>query len=168
VLNKNLDDMKRVTNQIIYQKGAWSLHMLRKLIGDEKFRAGIREYYQRYRNCNASTADLRKVMEEASGVELEWFFEQWLSRAGSPRLEGTWSYDAGAHKVRVHLAQTQDGAAYRLPLEIGIGGEVQSFEFGLKEQSFEFSAEQEPSAVLLDPETWALVHIDKFERVAGN
>jgi aminopeptidase N len=168
VLSKNLDDMKRVTNAIIYQKGAWSLHMLRKMMGDEKFWAGIREYYQRYRNGNASTADLRKVMEEASGLQLDWFFEQWLSRAGLPALQGTWSYDSGTHKVEVNLAQTQDGAIYRLPLEIGIGGKVQSFEFGSKKQAFEFPAEQEPSAVLLDPETWALVRIEKFERAARN
>jgi aminopeptidase N len=165
VLNKNLDDMKRVTNGIVYQKGAWTLHMLRKMMGDEKFRAGIREYYRRYRKANASTTDLRKVMEEASGLPLEWFFAQWLARAGSPVLEGTWGYDATSHKVRVELRQTQPGAPYRLPLEIGINGKIQSFELTSPQQTFEFPAEQEPSAVVLDPQTWALVRIQKFEHL---
>ncbi len=166
VLSKNLDDMKRVTNGIVYQKGAWSLHMLRKMMGDEKFKAGIREYYRLYRDANASTIDLRKVMEEVSGLPLDWFFEQWLARSGSPVLEGTWSYDSAAHNVRLDLTQTQEGPAYRLPLDIAIGSKIQSFEFALKKQSFNFSVEQEPSAVVLDPGTWALVRIQKFARGA--
>ena len=56
---------KGIPNQIVYQKGAWALHMLRGQIGTEKFRAGIREYYRRFRDGNASTADLENVMEEA-------------------------------------------------------------------------------------------------------
>jgi aminopeptidase N len=168
VLNKNLDDMKRVTNGIVYQKGAWSLHMLRKMMGDDKFRAGIREYYQRYHNGNASTDDFQRVMEEVSGVRLDWFFAQWLGRPGVPVLEGTWSYDSGVHKVRIALDQTQSGAAYRLPLELGIGDKIESFELGLKKQVFEFSSEREPSAVVLDPGTWALLRLQKLEKVVAN
>ena len=167
VLSKNLDDMKLVTNGIVYQKGAWSLHMLRKLMGDDKFRAGISEYYQRYRNGNASTDDFRKVMEELSGLPLEWFFVQWLERTGVPVLQGTWSYDAGTHKVRIALEQTQEGAAYRVPLEVGIAGKTESVDLELKKQVFEFSVDEEPPAVVLDPGTWALVRVQKFEKGAA-
>ena len=167
VLHKNLDDMKRVLNQIVYQKGGWTLHILRRMVGDDHFWAGIRDYYQHYRNGSASTADFQKVMEEASGLQLDWFFEQWLARPGSPALEGKWSYDSTTHQVRLDLAQTQAGPAYRLPLEIGIGGKVQAFEFGLKKQEFEFAADQEPSNVVLDPGTSALIRVVKFERVAN-
>ena len=168
VVHQNLDDMKQVTNAIIYQKGSWTLHMLRKLMGDDKFWAGIREYYQRYRNANASTADFRKVMEETSGVPLEWFFSQWLPRPGVPVLEGSWSYDPGAHQVRVELEQTEDGPAYRLPLEIGIGDEVKSFELREKKQTFAFPSGQEPSTVTLDPGTWALIRVEKFAKAGAN
>src|SRR6185503_10652625 len=87
VVHNNLADMSRVLNQLVYQKGGWVLHMLRGQVGTEKFWAGIRDYYRRYRDGNASTADFRRVMEENSGQDLGWFFEQWLYRAGSPAEE---------------------------------------------------------------------------------
>ena len=49
--------MQRVLNQLVYQKGGWVLHMLRGTIGTETFWTGIREYYRRYQNQNASTDD---------------------------------------------------------------------------------------------------------------
>ena len=146
-----------IPNNIVYQKGGWTLHMLRGQIGTEKFWAGIREYYRRYRDANASTADFRKVMEEVSGTDLGWFFQQWTGRAGSPSLEGGWKYDAAAHKIEIDLAQTQPGDAYRLPLEISIGGKMEKIEMTRKQQGFEIAAEREPASVELDPETWILM-----------
>lgn len=156
VAHDNLSDMSKVLNQIVYQKGGWTLHMLRGEIGDAKFWAGIRDYYQRYQNSNATTADLRRVMEENSGVNLGWFFDQWIYRAGSPVVEGSWHYDANTKKVLLDLAQTQAGAAYRLPMEIGLG-HTEKIEFTQKQQHFEFPADQEPASVTLDPDTWLLM-----------
>src|SRR5205085_12177857 len=75
---------KGIPNAIVYQKGGWVLHLLRGQIGTPKFWAGIREYYRRYRDGNASTDDFRTVMEEVSGTDLGWFFRQWAYRSGSP------------------------------------------------------------------------------------
>lgn len=158
VLHNNLSDMKKVLNRIIYQKGGWTLHMLRKQMGTEKFWAGIRDYYQRYRNGNATTNDFRHVMEEHSGQDLAWFFRQWLARAGSPVVEGNWHYDAAAKQVIVELAQTQPGEAYRLPLEIGIdGSRIEKLELTQKQQRFTLAADKEPATVALDPNTWTLM-----------
>jgi len=153
---------KGIPNQIVYQKGGWSLHMLRGQIGTEKFWAGIREYYRRFRDGNASTADFEKVMEEVSGSDLRWFFRQWLYRAGSPVLEGTWSYNSEARKVEIELAQTEPGEAYRLPLEVavaesGAAPKIASIEMTAKQQRFELDAAKEPASVELDPHTWVLV-----------
>ncbi len=161
VLHHNLADMKKVLNRIIYQKGGWTLHMLRQQMGTEKFWAGIRDYYQRYRNSSAATEDFRRVMEEHSGLELSAFFQQWLARAGSPVVEGGWRYDAATKRIVIELAQTQPGEAYRLPLEIGITldgtTKIEKIEFTQKQQRFEFAADKEPTAVALDPNTWALI-----------
>ncbi|MBS1787765.1 MAG: M1 family metallopeptidase [Acidobacteria bacterium] len=162
VLHNNLSDMKKVLNRLIYQKGGWTLHMLRGLIGTETFWAGIQEYYQRYRNGSATTEDFRHVMEEHSGKDLSWFFNQWLARAGSPVIEGGWSYDAVAKKIIIELTQTQPGEAYRLPLEIGIktdaASKIEKVELTQKQQRFELSADKEPTTVTLDPNTWALIN----------
>ena len=78
--------MSRVLNRLVYQKAGWVLHMLRGTIGTDTFWTGIRDYYRRYRNQNASTDDFRQVMEQASGTSLSWFFDQWLTRPGMPSL----------------------------------------------------------------------------------
>ena len=154
---------KGIPNGIVYQKGGWSLHMLRGQIGTEKFWAGIREYYRRYRDGNASTADFEKVMEEASGADLGWFFQQWVYRPGSPSVEGTWRYNPSG-KVEIELSQTQAGEAYRLPLEVGLdSGSATKIEMTQKVQKFEIPAAKEPANVSLDPNVWVLVDA-KFEK----
>jgi len=163
VVHNNLSDTRRVLNQLVYQKGGWVLHMLRAQVGTDKFWAGIREYYSRYRNANASTAEFRKVMEEVSGQDLGWFFQQWLYRAGSPVVEAKWSYDSAGHRVEIELEQTQKGDVYQLPLEIGVGGRVERALMTERRQRFEFIAAQQPASMALDPGTWVLME-SKIER----
>jgi aminopeptidase N len=154
---------KGIPNQIVYQKGGWSLHMLRGELGDEKFWAAIREYYKRHRDANASTADFERAVEEVSGEDLRWFFQQWLYRAGSPAVEGTWHYDAAAKKVLLDLTQTETGAPYRLPLQVAVtlpgtaAPKVEKVEFAEKKQHFEIAAEQAPVSLELDPNVWLLI-----------
>jgi aminopeptidase N len=146
---------KGIPNGIVYQKGGWTLHVLRGQIGTEKFWAGIREYYGRFRDANASTADFRRVMEETSGADLGWFFDQWLYRAGTPKIEGRWSY--ADKKVTIDLMQTQDGNPYRLPMEVAVGAKIERIEMTQKQQHFEIPTDQEPASVTLDPHTWLLM-----------
>jgi len=157
VIHDNLSDMRKVLNQLVYQKGGWTLHMLRAQIGTENFWAGIREYYRRYRDSNASTADFRKVMEETSHSDLGWFFDQWLKRAGTPVIEGSWRYDSAAHRIEIDLAQTQPGEPYRLPLEIGVQDKIEKVEMVAKQQHFAVVADTEPREVILDPNVWVLM-----------
>ncbi len=162
VIHNNTSDMRRVLNQLVYQKGGWVLHMLRGLVGDDRFWAGIREYYARFRDQNASSDEFRRVMEETSGRELLWFFDQWLKRAGSPVLEGTWHYRPDDKHVVIELAQVQPGEPYRLSLEVGIatdgaaGERIERIEFFQKKDRFLIPADKAPSAVSLDPNCWAL------------
>ncbi|HLK62554.1 MAG TPA: M1 family metallopeptidase [Bryobacteraceae bacterium] len=165
VIHDNLPEIQngRAPVGIVYQKGGWSLHMLRGEIGTDKFWAGMREYYKRFRDSNASTEDLRKVMEEVSGQKLDWFFQQWLYRAGSPAVEGGWSYNPSSKKVEIQLTQTQAGDAFRLPLEIGIKAagaaspKIVKIEMTQKQQRFDLASDQQPASVDLDPNTWILM-----------
>jgi aminopeptidase N len=162
IIHDNLSDMSKVLNQLVYQKGGWVLHMLRGVVGTETFWAGIREYYRRYRDGNASTADLRRVMEEASRQDLSWFFDQWLKRPTSPSLQGGWRYNAASKQIEVELSQTQQADAYRLPVDIGItsGGKpaarVERVEMKTKHAVFTIASDTEPAAVSVDPDTWLL------------
>jgi aminopeptidase N len=143
--------------------------MLRGLVGTDRFWSGIREYYRRYRNQNASTDDFRQVMEGAGQTELSWFFDQWLKRPGIPKLKGTWRYDAGAKEIQIDVAQVQAGPAFRLPLEIGIsqpGGRsrLERVELSQATGRFVIPAEQEPASVALDPNTWVLMEAPEFAK----
>jgi hypothetical protein len=129
IVHDNLADISKViaNNAQIYQGGAQVLHMLRGVLGDDRFWAGIRLYYSRHRNSNASTDDFRHAMEDACRAttdcpaearDLGWFFHEWLNRGGILKLEGTWRYDAAAKTVVVSLDQTQTTGVYRMPIEI--------------------------------------------------
>ena len=50
IIHKNLEDMTKVTTRQTYQKGSWILHMLRGIMGEERFWSGIRSYYAKYQN----------------------------------------------------------------------------------------------------------------------
>jgi aminopeptidase N len=71
----------------LYQKGALVLFMLRRLLGDDAFFAGVRIYLTRHARSIVETRDLMRAMEDVSGHGLEQFFEQWVYRAGHPELE---------------------------------------------------------------------------------
>jgi aminopeptidase N len=102
-------------------------------------------------------------MEENSGQDLSGFFRQWLKRAGSPELQGSWQYRDKDKRIEIDLAQVQPGEPYRLPLEIGISTEgssqprIEKIEMTEQKQHFEITAEKAPTTVALDPNCWALM-----------
>ena len=167
VIHRNLADMSKVLNRLVYQKGGWVLHMLRGTIGTEHFWDGIREYYRRYRNQNASTDDFRRVMEQASGTPLSWFFDQWLTRPGMPALRGGWRYDAAtrAGARRDHADpdrrsvpdSTRDRDRQR-----GRAARIEKIELTAPTAQFAFPADTEPTSVTLDPNTWVLMQVEDF------
>ncbi len=115
----------------VYEKGGWALHMLRKVVGDETFFAGLREYRRRHERGNATRADLRTVFEELSGRDLKQFFDQWVETPYRPVLRASWRNVAGG-TVEVTVRQTQghtvvhpgtaagDAPYYRFPLVLRV------------------------------------------------
>jgi aminopeptidase N len=114
IIRERLPDLNNVSGSMIYQKGAWVLHMLRVLVGSDAFDEGVRTYYRTYRNRNASTADFRSCIEEASGMELGWFFNQWLYQGGVVDLGWSWRYDEGSGESTVSVRQTQPAYDFRI------------------------------------------------------
>ncbi len=75
-----------IFNIVIYSKGAWTMHMLRGVIGDEDFFATVYQLMQdpEFKYGNFLTDDLRNKSEEISGMELDWFFDEWFYNEGRP------------------------------------------------------------------------------------
>lgn len=98
----------------VYEKGAWVLHMLRRLVGDEAFFDALAVYRQRHALGNATRQELRSEVEEVSGVGLKQFFDQWLETPYRPILRVTVGNVPDASAVRVTVEQRQ-GHAVRHP-----------------------------------------------------
>ncbi len=169
IVHDNLTDMRQVTTSNTYQKGSWTLHMLRGIIGDDAFWRGVQAYYRNHRDRNATTDDFRRAMEEASGRDLSQFFRQWLYRGGKLEYQGGWSYGDGV--LRVELNQVQnDTNFFQMPVQIGIyfDGEpqpqIELLQVNDQQNTFTMALDREPADVVLDPNTWVLMQAEFVRR----
>ncbi len=83
----HLESEPRVFRALVYNKGAMVLHMLRGLLGDEVFFAGLRRFYHQWRFEKAGTDGLQLAFELESGRPLDRFFERWIHETELPKLE---------------------------------------------------------------------------------
>ena len=166
VVPTEIPNLMFLLNANSYQKGGWVLHMLRGQLGDSLFQAGVRAYYDRYKHSNATTDDLRQVLEEISGQDLEPFFQQWLHRAGNPVLTLRWDYDASRKKAICIFNQSQSGKEFSFPLKLHFldkDGEIireEICKISDRKHRFEISQDQAPATVLCDPNVEVLVDIN--------
>jgi aminopeptidase N len=135
--------------------------MLRHEVGDINFWKGIRQYYATYRNSNALTADLQRIMEEVSGRDLSIFFKQWLYRGGHPKISTTWHYESKDKSVVFELTQSQTEGIFQFPLEIALigkdgGKDFRTIQVSAKSQKIVIPSASIPANVVLDPESWLL------------
>lgn len=155
VVDTTIFNFMKLLSTNSYQKGAWVLHMLKNMTGDEIFWEGIRSYYARYRNSNALTSDFMEIMEEVSGMELDDFFYQWLFLCGHPLLEISWTYDNSSNELSVLVEQQQEGHIFEFPLELMIkdsqGERIVDMTVDRASQNFVFSSANPPDEVIADP-----------------
>ena len=170
IIHRNLSDMRRVLNQFVYQKGGWTLHMLRYHDRHGRFWNGIREYYRRYQQPERVDRRSARVMERVSGQDLRWFFAQWLTRSGVPALTGDLALrrgrQAGRRRADAVAGRRAVSAAARIRHHAS-GSPRRAIERGEltgREGRFTFPADAEPADVTLDPNTWLLMETPAFSR----
>ncbi len=160
LIDEEPENLFEVLNANTYQKGAWVLHMLRQAVGDEAFFEGVRRYYRAHLHGTALSADLRQAMEEVSGQELGWFFDQWLERPGYPEVEVTAAWDGTARALRIRIAQIQQWPPFRFPLELEVEGEGYSLRRTVwvaeRESRLEWQLPGAPVRIVADPENAVL------------
>ena len=160
-------------NGAIYRKGGWVLHMLRHVLGDQKFFDALKQYRTRYAFSNASTEDFQQVCEGFYGASLDWFFKQWIYAPGRPVYKVSSDISAAADStgqytvtVVVKQKQTQqipgrENGTYIMPLDLTI-----HYADGTREtivafndsriQRFTFTTAKRPVDVGLDESHWIL------------
>jgi aminopeptidase N len=163
IVHDNLQDMNQVTSSHTYQKGSWILHMLHGVVGTENFWKGIRSYYNKYMNSNATTADFRREMEAASGMDLKEFFDQWLYKPGALQINGWWQYNQKTKEVKISIEQVQaDGSLFKMPIQIAIQTSkdtplIRTLQISEKRNEFTIPVYTTPETIVLDPNNWVLM-----------
>jgi aminopeptidase N len=119
-------------NVIVYQKGAWVLHMLRILMLDlhnmseERFKGTMRDFYSHYRNLRPSTHDFQTIVEKHVGQPMDWFFNEWVNGWQMPTYKvatHTEKADGGKYlvKLRVLSENVPDDFLMYVPVTIDLG-----------------------------------------------
>jgi len=141
---------------VTYQKGGRILNMLRHYLGNGAFYKGLNIYLTRNAFKSVEAHKLRLAMEDASGQDLNWFFNQWFFGAGHPVLGITYNWDEQAKRQSVYLSQTQAGKPFVLPfsVDIYVAGKKQRYEVWMKHQkdTLTFSVPSKPDLVNVDGE----------------
>lgn len=152
-----------------YEKGACVLHMLRHVLGDEAFFRSMARYLSKFAFGVAETNDLKTAIEEVTGKNLHWFFDQWIYGAGYPELEVEYDWQREQQMLRLSVRQVQKAneeddvvEAFRFPVEIEIVTADpdalietdlrKSFHVWIEkaEQEFYFPCETKPRLVVFD------------------
>lgn len=156
----------------IYRKGGWVLHMLRHVLGDQRFFDALKQYRERFAFSNASTLDFQQVCEEYYGASLDWFFRQWIYAPGRPVYKVSSEIgsadQSGNYNVTVVIKQKQShgipgraDAVYIMPLDVTIHyvdgtSETRTVWDDARKRKFAFTVSQQPVAVGVDEGHWVL------------
>jgi hypothetical protein len=104
----------RVFRALVYNKGALTLHMLRRLIGDDAFFRGLRRFYTTWRFKKAGTEDVKAAFEAEANRDLDSYFDRWIYGSSLPRLKFSYTTDADAVTVRFE----QSGELFEVPVTV--------------------------------------------------
>jgi tetratricopeptide (TPR) repeat protein len=113
-------------------KGAMILHMLRFVLGEDKYNKTMRQFAGDYAGKSATTDDFKTIAEKNYGDQLTWFFSQWLDSTGAPefklkyttyRLGGAAAQNPKDEKIpgfRVTGEISQDLDLFRMPVDLRV------------------------------------------------
>ncbi|MCF7826831.1 MAG: T9SS type A sorting domain-containing protein, partial [Candidatus Marinimicrobia bacterium] len=165
------------STSMVYQKGAWVLHMLRHVVGDDIFFESLAAYRDEYQFRTASTEDFQAVVEEVWGQDLEWFFDQWIYGIGIPSYRWWWSAgeedEFGNSQVRVHIDQMQSSShpTYKMPIDLSFtdGANVYTTVIwdSLRVQEFDLVLDFVPTSLTFDEENWILKSANQVAAIDG-
>lgn len=152
---------------LVYDKGAWVLHMLRGIVGDSAFFAGVNAYYNSpYKYAAANSEQFEQIFEDVYGQQLDWFFDNWLHGTYRPTYyKYTWSEPDpnGGYKTYVVVRQTQTTApqTFTMPFDIDLYDAGAPFQRervfnDQRQQLFSFHTAAQADSFVVDPDSWVL------------
>ena len=151
-----------------YSRGASVLHMIRGLLGDSLWWASINRYVTDNYAKTVETVNLKRAIEETTGRDVDWFFDQWIDHGGHPELSVESEYNSDQQMLTVNIDQTQTvddvTPIFRFPVEIEwVNGDKRgrvTYEITEKTAVYYIPLPNEPDYVLIDPDGWLLAEIE--------
>jgi len=169
VPDDQVDSLGRIfSSWTSYRKGAWVLHMLRHVLGDDGFFDALAAYRAAFEDSAATTEDFQAVCESFyHGAGLDWFFQEWIYGEYVPTY--WWGWDAveidGQHYLLLSIDQIQYQTYQRftMPIDIVVDGQTHVVFNDTDPQYFVIPVAAAPTTVALDPDEWILRN-DTIER----
>ena len=152
----------------LYERGSVVLDMLRTELGDDLWWKAINHYVEAHRASDVLTHDLQRAIEQATGRNMDAFFQQWVWKGGHPEFKATTAWDSATKTATVTLNQTQKAegltSIYRVPMEIGVmvNGTFERHNVRIVDaaHAFLFKLAAEPTFVSIDPAGRVLKTLD--------
>ncbi len=154
-----------------YNKASWVLHMLRHVVGDSLFFAGMKTYGETFKYQSVVTEDFQGVMEAVSGKDLSTFFQQWIYDQGHPKYQVGWEQEGDSLLVSVEQKQAV-GPVFSMPIDLKINCTDTTFMVVVENSQayqlyvVDLPPSKEVVALVLDPGDWILKTVSYGEYVA--
>lgn len=156
-----IDPSRIFSSSFTYRKGAWILHMLRYVIGDDAFFDSLIQYRQAHEYGSAITADYQSIVESITGEDISWYFDQWVFGVGAPWYEHAWTMREVAGQqfveVMVRQAQPEHYNLFTMPIEVHIDSASMSTRHVLDNNAplehFLIPVDATATDVIFDPDT---------------
>jgi aminopeptidase N len=138
-------EIRNFYTMTVYEKGAEVVRMQHTLLGEKKFQAGMKLYFQRHDGEAVTCDDFVQAMQDASGADLSQF-RRWYDIAGTPTVEASGEFRDGIFKLRLKQSMNPP---FHIPFAVKIGPHETVLSLVEPEQSFEFRVRQTPVPSLL-------------------
>jgi len=164
---ENASDTFNTFQSIFYSKGAYAVHMLRGVLGDDAFFDALLDYAQDpdFMYKNASTEDMQESFENSSGIDLDFFIEQWVYDEYWPYYYYNFGQNSN-NDVSLVIHQAQEELygyrpVFEMPIQVKFnyangGDTIVKIWNDEQTQQFSIYLVEEISTVVIDPDKWIL------------
>ncbi|MBP7146284.1 MAG: hypothetical protein KBD01_01980 [Acidobacteria bacterium] len=141
---------------LLYNRGPLVLHMLRTLVGHDRFLAICRLFLESNTGSSATTDDFVEATSKVVGQDMRWFFDEWIRQPGTPEIAVQHSVQTGGGFRLVGKVE-QRGPYFKkihIPFILEFPGgkkEVRLLFQEKPQQEFSFDLPAAPTKVLVDP-----------------
>lgn len=168
-----VSDVSRIfSNALSYKKGAAIIHMIRfELENDSLFFTTLREFQKEFTDSVATGDDFRGVLENISGRDFSWFFDQWYYGSGFPRFGIEWSRDGDTVSIRSAITTSSvNTPSFKTSVEFRLnylGGDTTIRVFQDQSiQIFNMYVPYDITSLEVDPDNWILNQVSSISYIS--